>query len=392
MHDHAAGHFRNILEPVAAAAQRADGDDVTGLQRTGNRIDLARGTVRETDFRTASAGAESHGDLPVVIVGADEGRGQALRPLVVDLDPVDRPAPALAAAVAQQSAAQRVLGIFLQFRVQRRAHPQAARIDAVGTGLFVFAEFLDQLAPHFLNKIAANPFEAGAGAGDRAERLGRGSLELRGGDPAIVAHLSQHPVAPADRPLLVDFGTIVGRSLWQDRQIGNLVQRQRIDILAEIGLGRSLHAIGVATEKNLVEIEFEYLFLGQHILDPVGQDRLAHLPPVGDFAAQQQILRDLLGDGGGTDRAAAVGDVGQDRGRDAGIIQAAMFKEGPVLGGQIGAYQQRRIFGELQLHAPLAGVAVHGRQRRLVDAERVRIRQVAGKDQPDKQPAENAQS
>ena len=78
-----------------------------------------------------------------------------------------------------------------------------------------------------------------------------------------------------------------------------------------------------------------------------------------------------------------------------------MFKKGAILGGQIGAHQERGIFGEFQLHTPFTRIAVyrfavigpnHGRQGRLIGAQRIGIRQIPGKDQPDDKPADYAES
>jgi hypothetical protein len=76
--------------------------------------------------------------------------------------------------------------------------------------------------------------------------------------------------------------------------------------------------------------------LGHRPLDPGGEDHLADLAGGGIFVTQQQVLRNLLGNG----RAALGALAGTDlrgiidyRAREAGEIHAMMREKGLVLGG-----------------------------------------------------------
>src|SRR3546814_17647721 len=79
--------------------------------------------------------------------------------------------PAAPAIVADQPVAQRLLRIFLELRIKRGAHPQAAGIDAVRAVLGLFAETVDQLAPHRLDDIATDAIELAQPLAHRAARL-----------------------------------------------------------------------------------------------------------------------------------------------------------------------------------------------------------------------------
>ncbi len=153
-----------------------------------------------------------------------------------------------------------------------------------------------------------------------------------------------------------------------------------IDILVEIGAARRLDAEAAATEWDFVEIKLENLFLGQRVLDAHRQDRLAYFAAIAELVGQQQVLRDLLRDSRGADRPAAARQVGDDRGRDARIVDTAMLEKGLVLGGKEGAHEQLGIFAIVELDPPFAGIAVHGlaltvadhrRQRRFIIAQLV---------------------
>jgi hypothetical protein len=72
-------------------------------------------------------------------------------------------------------------------------------------------------------------------------------------------------------------GIVVRRPLGQDREIGELREVELVELLVEIGVARRLDAEGVPAQRDLVEIQFEDLRLGQRILDLIGEDRLLEL-------------------------------------------------------------------------------------------------------------------
>ncbi len=190
---------------------------------------------------------------------------------------------------------------------------------------------------------------------------------------------------------------IVRRRLGQHREIGHFGQGQRVDRLVEIGLRRRLHPISVPPEEDLVEVELDDLFLGERILDALRQDRLAALAQIGDLVGQQQVLRHLLGDRRGADRAAAVGEVGEHRLRNARIVEPAVREEGLVLGRDEGVDQRARQFLERHEHPALAREGVDRRsvdradvrrQRRLIVGEVGGARQAVGEEEVEHEPGD----
>ncbi len=117
------------------------------------------------------------------------------------------------------------------------------------------------------------------------------------------------------------------------------------------------------------------------MLDAEGEDRFLDLAFDRDFVGEQEVLGDLLGDGGSADRAAALAPVAQvhdQRARDAGGIDAGMGEEVLVLGREerldhalghgVDGHEDAllgRVFGE---QPPVARVDA-GHHRRLVDRE-----------------------
>ena len=82
-------------------------------------------------------------------------------------------------------------------------------------------------------------------------------------------------------------------------------------MLAEIGAGRGLHAVGMLPQIDIVEVGLEDVVLADGVFQPVGQDGLLHLAGVAAFRTQQELLDDLLGDGAAALLTAAGGLVAQ---------------------------------------------------------------------------------
>ena len=410
--DHAARHFGNVAQRIAAAPVRFDDDQVArthcrkgaaaGLaitHRRGARGQRSGITVGKADLRRPRRFRQHRGDAPIVIVDADEARREAALPLVVGLDRRDRPRPALASIITLESLAQRHRRARLHLAVIRRAHPQAAGIDAVRALVGGFAELRDQLAPHLFHIIAADLRDRSVAAIGEAKRHRARGVALRGADPAIVLHRTEHEIAPRDRLALKPRAAVFFGRLGQDCEEGHFVQLELIDVLVEIGAARRLHAESAAAERDFVQIQLENLFLGQRILDTHRKDRLAHLAAIAELIGEQQVLRDLLGDRRGADRAAAVAEVRDDRADDARIVDAAVAEKGLVLGREEGAHQKLRIFAIFKLDAAFARIAVHRlalavadhrRQRRFIVAQLVDRRQVARENHPDQREEKDA--
>ena len=209
--------------------------------------------------------------------------------------------------VFDQPVMQHLVGDGLQLRIEGGAHRQPALVERI------LAEAGDQLAAHLLGEIIG-AHGLGRPARSELQRLGRRGCGFRGGDVAILLHPADHPVAPRQRRfgMLVD-GVVVGR-LGQRGEIGAFADGQIVQRLVEIIERRGGHAVIAGAEIDLVQIELEDAVLAEGLLDAQRQHDLAHLALERDLVAEQEVLGDLLGDGGGADRppvAAQMGQVGE---------------------------------------------------------------------------------
>ena len=215
--------------------------------------------------------------------------------------------------------------------------------------------------------------------------LGVGLLD-RAGDH----HLVDHPVAPLDGAVLLAERIVVVRRLRQGREIGGLRDRQLVHRLVEVEQRGRGDPVGAQAQINLVQVELEDLLLGVGALDLERQQRLLDLALERDLVGQQEVLGDLLGDGGGALRAAAraialhIEQAGAD---DAAEVEAVVLVEVLVFGGEEGVDHHlrhgldrnveaalRRIFGDQR-----AVARMHARHhRRLVVLQLRVVRQVLG--------------
>src|SRR5215207_7939383 len=109
----------------------------------------------------------------------------------------------------QQSAAQRLTGHYLIFRIESGADRQAAVVEAV------LAVELHHLAAHFLGERFRRKQPRARRLGGYGEGLGAIALLLLSGDIAVLGHAAQNPIAPLDRLGALLEGMIIVRSLRQ---------------------------------------------------------------------------------------------------------------------------------------------------------------------------------
>ncbi len=222
------------------------------------------------------------------------------------------------------------------------------------------------------------------------ERLLLRLLHVLRGDVTVLGHAVEDVVAALEGALALAERMIVVRRLRQRREIGGLRDRQLVHRLVEIEQRRRGHAVGAEPEIDLVEIELEDLLLGEGALDLHRQQRFLDLARPGQLVGQQEVLGDLLGDGGGalrTPSAAVVLDVDRGGARDAGEVDAAVLVEVLVLGRDEGVDDELGHRLDRDVEPPLARVfgeqravrRVHaGHDRGLVVLQLGIVRQVAG--------------
>lgn len=158
--------------------------------------------------------------------------------------------------------------------------------------------------------------------------------------------------------LAIAVGVIVVRTLGKRREIGGFGNGQFVERLVEIVERRGGDAIGTDAEIDLVQVELENLVLGEGLFETDRDQRLAELAVERDVGGQQEVLRDLLRDGRGADKAAVldhVDDVVEDGAHDAARIDAAMAVEILVLGREEGLDDTRRNGGDGDIETALAG-------------------------------------
>src|SRR5262249_4445467 len=106
-----------------------------------------------------------------------------------------------------------------------------------------------------------------------------------------------------------------------------LLDRELLRRLAEIAARSELDAPGAATEIDRIEIELENLRLAERLLDPRGHDHLADLALVGEVFAHQQVLDDLLGDGGPAGGARGGGEFADEGADQATLVDPLVLVE-----------------------------------------------------------------
>ena len=119
------------------------------------------------------------------------------------------------------------------------------------------------------------------------------------GDVAVLGHLADDPVPPLGGFLLLAERMIVVRRLGQGREIGDLLDREVLELLVEVGEARRGDAVGADAEIDLVEIELEDLVLAVGALDADGEDGFLDLALERAVAREQEVLGHLLRDGRG---------------------------------------------------------------------------------------------
>ncbi len=172
--------------------------------------------------------------------------------------------------------------------------------------------------------------------GGELKLIALGGVGLGGRDVLILRHQVEDFGLPVAGDVEVGQRIVSRGRLQQSGEQGALAQRQIGRGLAEIGLRRRLDTVGEVAEIRLVQVERQHVGFAVGVLQFDGEDRLAQLAPqraLGAlFGIEQQITRDLLGDGAAPGDHFAAGQVDPEGAGDADHVDAGMAVEVGVLG------------------------------------------------------------
>ena len=165
-----------------------------------------------------------------------------------------------------------------------------------------------------------------------------------GSEVAVLLHKVEHDVAALKRVLRINKRIIKGGGLKHTHEDSGILGGQVLRLAVEIGLAGGLDTEGVGTEIHSVGILREDFLLSEEIFELVSGDPLLALhdehlqtryvaqKASGIFAAgAEEVLGQLLGDGGGT-TGIAVEDILLGDGSESGVVDAVMRIETLVLG------------------------------------------------------------
>ena len=320
------GHLRHGDDPAIAPPQGHAG--LAGLHTRDQGLDPA---VTSQIQRRKGAGLDK---------GLLRGRIQLLQGA----------APALALVQLFQSAPQGRAGGLLLHRVHGRAHCKSGLINVVRAVFArIHAQSLKILLRKKFNEQAPGFFQIPKGRAAHAfghapvdQGLGSGLSVFFRRNPFKIAQTAQHIHLPGFGLFGSAEGIVRAGGLGQTGNNRALGQGNVRRVFAEVGAGRSLHAVGVFTQVDLVEVDGEDLVLGVVLLHPVGQDGFLHLAGVTALGGKQQLFDELLGDGAAALALPTLAEVVDGRAQNGHRVHAHMLVEAVVLGRQKGHGQIAR--------------------------------------------------
>ena len=199
-----------------------------------------------------------------------------------------------APVVPFESGAQCRFADVLKLRLQRGPDDQAPGKE------LVLSEPPRQLPPDLVGeeppRRPGRPDRGDVAALNRYQRLAPRGLRRFVREMSVLGHFLEDEVAPGDGAFVLPYRMVVARRLGQRRQIRRFRRSQIFQAFREIRLSGSGDAVGILAEKDLVQIEFEDLFLVQRVLEPRRQDQLLDLALRGPLVRQQEVLHHLLRD------------------------------------------------------------------------------------------------
>src|SRR6266542_3909553 len=301
--DRRVDYDRGRLEPV----HQGSGVDI-GLERGARR---AHGVGRAVELALAVVASADHGAHRAVDVHQHRG---ALLGLVF--------APVLLERVLEC-----LLGVVLQVDVEGKAHDEHALVHGLGQGFGQLLHLVEGPIEIIIGRTFVAPVDCYRG-------ITAGAKHLALGHESGLDQIVQDDVRASARRRQIDVRGKSRRRLEQAGQHGCLGEGYLARGLVEIILCRRIDAEGAAAEIGAIKVELENFVLGQPCFQPEREERLLDLALDGPLVRQEEVLGQLLADGGTTLHHAARARIGEHRAEEAGKVDAEMLVEAAIFGGE----------------------------------------------------------
>jgi len=269
--------------------------------RIGRAVELALAVVAPADHGTHRA------------VDVHEHRG-ALLGLVL-------------ATILPQRVFDRLFGVLLQVDVEREADHEDALVHRFGQAIAQLLHLVERPVEIIIGRALVAPIDRGGG-------IAAGAKHLALGHESGLDQVVEDDVGARACRRQIDMRRESRRRLEQTGEHRCFSKVYVARGLVEIKLCRRIDAEGAAAEIGTVEIEFEDLVLRQPYFKPQREERFLDLALDGALVRQEQVLGQLLADGGTALHHAAGTRVREHRAEQAGKVDAEMFVEPPVFGGE----------------------------------------------------------
>ena len=173
------------------------------------------------------------------------------------------------------------------------------RVDPVALGVGIQAKLVDGFLTSHLRHVGGLQLPARAVvAGVHGCRQGRGQLVIV--NQAQFVHASEDPVPAGHCALGIDQRVERRGCLGQAGDQSELVQGQFADGFSIVHLGGGFDTVGTAAEVDQVGVEGEDFLLVELFLNAQGQEYLVELADKALLGGEEEIARQLHGDGAAT--------------------------------------------------------------------------------------------
>jgi hypothetical protein len=220
-----------------------------------------------------------------------------------------------------------MLGVALNIRVERGAHYEESLVDRLRKRVDELAHLVEGPVEIVVRRVLF-------GAIDRGRRVAAGAIDLTLGHESVVDQIVEHDVGARARCRQVRERRELARRLEQAGEHCRFGERYVAHRFSEIIQRRGVDAEGAAAEIGTVEVELEDFVLGEPRLQPQREEGFVDLALDSALVRQEQVLGELLGDGGPALHHAAGLGIGHQRADGAVEVDAEMLVEAPILGRQ----------------------------------------------------------